>query len=462
MLAASTTLPVGYVARPQVARRTGAPWPVLILLAAFLSPTELSLVVADLRLPPHRLVLLALVPFAVWRMMVSPSIKIRNFDVAFALFNLSGIAIFMAHEGQKTGFIYGGSLALEGLGGYLVARAYVRDIATMRAVLRAFFVCIVIVGLIALPETLFGKLFVHDTLRSLTGIDVPTGIEQRLGLTRAYGVFDHPIHLGTFCAAMLGMIWYGTNSTKRRAKRTAILVGATFLSLSSAPMLCLVAQFALIIWEKLSRGIAMRTTLTVAAVTGLYVGISLVMARSPMYFIATSLTLDSWTGFYRMQIWEHGLNSVWNHSLYGIGLSDWVRPWWMVSSTVDAYWLVVAMRQGVPSFLCLVLAIALLMRAVVVRGIRQPDIEKRRLARGWMITLIALILVGATVHFWNVLFSFLFFFFGLGGWLADPKRVRAPHRHGTSMRTPRSRQRTHHTRSQRPLAAPAGSLPAAI
>jgi hypothetical protein len=53
------------------------------------------------------------------------------------------------------------------------------------------------------------------------------------------------------------------------------------------------------------------------------------------------------------------------------------------------------------------------------------DRDARRLAMGWMMSLIALSLIGCTVHYWNVLHAYFFFFLGLGGWLADPLRVRA-------------------------------------
>lgn len=412
-------------ARRRAKRAAAAvPWPVLALLITMLAPTELSLDVAGLRLPPHRLLLILLLPVALLRLLTVPSIRIKLFDVAFIAFHLSTILIFMLHEGSSAGFVYGSSLAIEGLGAYLVARAYIRDADTMQATLHAMMVCIAIAALFALPETLFGQHFVHDFLRNVTGYVHPIGIETRLGLTRAYGVFDHPIHYGTFCAALLAMVWFGTLDPRRRAQRTMLLVAATFLGLSSAPLLCLLVQIALIIWERVTRGVAMRTTLTITALIGLYAGAALVMTRSPINLIATGLTLDSWTGFYRMQIWEHGLASVSQHPLIGLGLGTWERPWWMTADTVDAFWLFVTMRQGIPSFLCLALGIALITRGVVKKSIHQPDMLRRRLARGWLISLIALALVGATVHFWNVLFTFFFFFIGIGGWLADPKRAR--------------------------------------
>lgn len=434
--------------RPR-AKTSKLPLPVALLIVAFLCPTELSLYAGDLRLPPHRLALLILTPIAIFKLFAQSRLKFRGFDAAFLAFALWTIAVFVMHQGQSEGFVYGGSLALESLGGYLVARVWIRSPQDFDAALRGMAIAICVAATIALPETLFGKTFMHDALKALTGYAHPTAIETRLGLTRAYGTFDHPIHYGTFCAALLAMFWFAAKSRHERRSRAVLLCSATFLGLSSAPLLCLALQAAMIAWEKTTRGAPSRTSLTLAAMAALYFGASLVMTRSPINFIATGLTLDSWTGYYRLQIWEHGLENVFANPWIGIGLSDWTRPWWMVSSTVDAFWLVVAMRQGVPAVALLVLGIALIGRAVVTRGVLQPNIAVRRIARGWLMSLVALSLIACTVHFWNVLFAFFFFFLGLAGWMADPLRQRAA--------SASQRARRYHARAReiRPQLAPA-------
>lgn len=406
--------------------RTAAPVPVVLVLLSFLCPTELSLYVEGLRLPPHRVALLALFPVALWRLVALPDVRLRLFDLLFLAFGASTVGVFVYHAGGHEGFVYGGSLALESVGGYLVARAFVRDQPTMVAALRALFWTIVAAAVIALPETLLGRLFTHDLLASLTGYVHPTGVETRAGLTRAYGTFDHPIHYGTFCAAMLALFVYSERTAPPARKVAVFLLFATALGLSSAPLLCLGLQVAMIAWETSTRALPSRTTLTLTAIAGLYIGASMFASRSPIAFIATGMTFDSWTGYYRLQIWEHGMSNVWAHPWTGIGLAEWERPWWMVSSTVDAFWLVVTMRQGIPSFLVLALAIVLLAAAVVRRAKRHPDLRVRKLMLGWMMSLIALCLIGATVHYWNVLHAYFFFFLGLGGALADPRRAPAP------------------------------------
>lgn len=416
------------------------PKPVILLIIAFLCPTEFSLYLDGLRIPPHRLMLMVLLPLALFRLLAQRNLKIHGFDIAFFLFNIWTVGIFMYHQGQHDGLVYGGSLALDGMGAYLVARCWIRDFALFHAVLRTMGWAITAAALIALPETLLGQNFTHDVLKVVTGYFHPTAVETRMGLTRAYGTFDHPIHYGAFCAALLAQFWYAASTKMERRKRAALLALATLLGLSSAPLLCLGLQAAMLVWEYLTRGTANRTAVALAVLAGLYLGAAMVMERSPINLIATGMTLDPWTGYYRLQIWEHGIENVRANPLTGIGLGDWKRPWWMVSSTVDAFWLVILMREGIPALVMLGAGIVFAMRAVVKRGLRNPDVAVRRLSRGWIMSLIALSLVGCTVHYWNVLYAFFFFFIGLSGWIADPKRRRVAAKAKHMLGNPRTPQ----------------------
>lgn len=397
------------------------PTPIIFLLFCFLCPTELSIFAGDIRLPPHRIALLLLFPFAVMRFLTRRDIRIRSFDWLLIAFGLWLLVVYTYHGVGAAGFIYGGSLVLETTVSYLIARAWVRDADTLRNTLKVALLAILIAALIALPETLFGKVFTHDLLAQLTGYQHPTSVHTRLGLTRAYGTFDHPIHYGTFCAALLAMAWYSERHTMSRIRRGAFISGATFLGLSSAPILCLLIQGGLITWERLTRGLKSRMWLTFGAIAAAYVVVELLATRSPFAIFATKLTLDSSTGYYRLLIWEFGLQNVLAHPILGIGLADWVRPSWMVSDTIDAFWLLLAMRSGIPSVVLLVVALALLILAINRRGIRNKSALVRGLSRGWLFSLIALCFIATTVHFWNVLLTFFFFFIGLGGALADPK-----------------------------------------
>ena len=402
---------------------SAAPLPVVLVIVSFLCPTEFSLYLGGLRLPPHRVALILFVPVALFRMLSRRDTHIRSFDLLFLAFAAWTLFAYWTHSDWE-GLVYGGSLGLESFGGYIVARAFVRTPDDIVNALRVMVLAIVAAALIALPETLLGQIFVHDALRALTGFVHPTAIEQRLGLTRAYGTFDHPIHYGTFCAALLALMWFAEKRASRRRARAALATAATLLGLSSAPILCLAVQGGLIGWERVTRGVKGRLMLTLAIIAAAYCGVAMVSNRTPFAIIATGFTLDPWTGFYRLQIWENGLANVVSNPWTGIGLNDWERPAWMVSSTVDAFWLVIAMRTGIPAIALLLAAIALLARAVVRGRARMPDKRFGRIGTGWVISLTALSLVGCTVHYWNVLNAYFFFFLGLGGVWADPVRYK--------------------------------------
>ncbi|MGE0699285.1 MAG: O-antigen ligase family protein [Hyphomicrobiaceae bacterium] len=398
------------------------PWPVLLLIASFLCPTELSVYVGSARLPPHRALLLVLLPFALFAIAGRRRIRPKLFDAAFVGFACWTFTTYIYHHGQADGLQTGGALALDSLGSYLVARAFVRDVGAFAATATTLLLGVMISGLLALPEMLTAQIYVHDILRQITGYVHPVGIEKRLGLTRAFGTFDHPIHLGTFCASSLALAVYAARKEAGAALRGLAIAICALTSLSSAPMLSLGLQAGLIGFERATRGIKGRVAMAVAAIVAAFGAVSLVATRSPFAIIATGFTLDSWTGFYRLMIWENGLANVWTNPLLGLGLNDWERPLWMVSSTIDAFWLVITMRTGIPAFLLLAMGIVLVVRGVNA-GLGRSDRRSRRMATGWIISMLALILVGCTVHYWNVPFAYFFFFTGLGTWMADPLRA---------------------------------------
>jgi hypothetical protein len=404
--------------------RVSAPWPILLVIASFLAPSELSLYLGGLRLPPHRVALLLLVPIAISRMISRRDVRLRAFDWVFVVYNVWTLGVFM-HHADHEGMVFGGSLALESLGGYLVARAWIRDLDQFLAAFKLLMLAVLAAGLVALPEMLFGQHITHDLLQGVTGYTHPRAIENRLGLTRAYGTFDHPIHLGTFSASLMALAWCSVATPATRNARIAIIAMSTLTALSSAPMLCVGLQVAFLLWDRITRGTRNRIGMTLSLLAGLYIIATLISTRSPIMFIATGMTLDSWTGYYRTVIWEWGMVNIWNNPWTGIGLGEWERPWWMISASVDAFWLLIAMRGGIPAFLLLILAIALYARAVVKHGSRHPDRRVRRIALGWMMSLIALSLAACTVHYWNVLYAYFFFFLGLAGWIADPVRTKA-------------------------------------
>lgn len=401
------------------------PLPVIALILSFLCPTELSLFVGGLRLPPHRIVLLIVVPIAIWKLMAgNGNCRFKAFDIFFLAFGAWVLLAFSLHPGETGGIETGGSEALDSVGGYLIARAYIRTLSQFVAVLKMLSVAVIVSGLIALPEMITGRYYVHEMMQAITGQTLTMRGGERFGLTRAYATFDHPIHLGTFCSAMFALFWYAAGSWTARLTRGGLIALATFTAVSSAPILGLILQVGMIFWDIVTRMFRGRVMISLSVIVIALSVISFMSSRSVFALIAAYLTFNPWTGYYRLLIWEYGSANIAAHPWIGIGLGDWARPVWMVSDSVDAYWLLIGMRTGLPTIIFLLLAIACLVYSAAKVARRHPDWLVRRYAKAWFISLIAFMLVGCTVHFWNVLACYFFFFLGLAGWIADPVRVR--------------------------------------
>ncbi len=102
------------------------------------------------------------------------------------------------------------------------------------------------------------------------------------------------------------------------------------------------------------------------------------------------------------------------HPLLGIGLNDWARPDWM-SPSVDNFWLLMAMRYGLPGLT--LLALAFLLHMMFLVRAKNLSEEAWMLRLGYTVTLCGLIFILATVDIWDAVQIFVFFFLGTGAFL---------------------------------------------
>jgi hypothetical protein len=91
----------------------------------------------------------------------------------------------------------------------------------------------------------------------------------------------------------------------------------------------------------------------------------------------------------------------------------------MPADSVDNYWLTVALWGGLPSLILLILAIVALLRAVnrYTDALESP--EARGCRYGWTAAILAMCVMGASVHWWGALALLFAFYLGAGGCLAD-------------------------------------------
>ena len=313
-----------------------------------------------------------------------------------------------------------GSVGVEFLGAYILGRAYIRTPETFMALSRTLIVMVLVMLPFAIHETLTGRPLIVEYLRkipSMSTVPIIT-IEKRMGLERVQASFAHPIHYGLFCSVAFSLCFValrGTMSSARRVVTGGIIAGLGFLALSSGALTAIAIQFFLIIWAAVFRNMNAKWWLLVGLFALGYVVVDMLSNRSPIKVFMSYATFSAHNAYWRAIIFEWGMKSVWAHPIYGIGLNDWVRPSFMHSGSMDNFWLVMAVRYGIPGFI--LIAIGYL--AVIFRVMRRNFAGQERmilLRRAWVFTFLGLTFTLCTVHIWTSIYSFVFFMFGAGVW----------------------------------------------
>lgn len=319
----------------------------------------------------------------------------------------------------------GGAYVLELYGSYLLGRCLIRTPEQFWALCRGLFAVVLFTLPFALYETQTGYAAIPDLMSRIPGLigygDYNAAVDgRRLGLFRSQVIFPHPIHYGMFCASLFALAYVGTKGLVGRWRRPLLamsVVAGAVASVSSGALLPLFAQTILIGWAWIFRSLELRwVAFTALTVVG-YVVIDALSSRSGIEVLLSYGTLSSDTAFMRLHIFNWGLLSVWENPVLGIGLNDWVRPNWLASS-VDNYWLLAAMRYGLPGLFLLAAGYLILVGQVALRNIGTAGVTPQ-FRRAWIFTQIALILTLCTVDVWETALSFVYLLLGSGAWMAS-------------------------------------------
>jgi O-antigen ligase len=130
------------------------------------------------------------------------------------------------------------------------------------------------------------------------------------------------------------------------------------------------------------------------------IGIELVSEGGLLSVIIRYLTFDAATGYYRLLIWEYAGADVWQHPWIGIGFAEFTRPVWMVSDSIDAHWLLLAVRYGLPCALSVFLTTILAIFAIG-RATNGSSREDRSFLVGIGISLFVMAMLLFTVTLWG-------------------------------------------------------------
>ena len=358
--------------------------------------------------------------------------KVLIIDILFVL-HIAWATLAMAVNNPDRVVENTGAAAIEFLGGYVVGRAYIRTVSDFQALCRALMVLVVCSAPFALFETLTGRPLLLEVFRKIPGIDTVSFNYQdsRYGLERVQFSFAHPIHYGLFCSVAFSMTYVGLKGWISNAKRISVsflIAICGFLALSSGALLAIFLQIGLIVWASIFVNVKIRWWLLLALFAVAYVVVDILSNRTPLQVFMSYATFSAHTAYWRSIIFDWGVGNVIGSvekgivgsPWFGIGLKDWIRPYYMNSGSMDNFWLVMAVRYGIPGFTLVALGYIVGVVKVMRRDF-EGDLVLTQFRLAWVFTFLGLSFTLCTVHVWTNIYSFVFFFFGSGMWLTIVK-----------------------------------------
>jgi hypothetical protein len=382
---------------------------VALFVLSLMIPSSWEIV--GLRLDTARIYALCLVIPLAMRWLAQEAGRPLPIDILILLHGFWIVVTMVVNHGPAR-IAFAGMNVVELLCGYLVGRILIRDPASFRFLFQALLMALIILLPFALFEMSNGRALLQEAFRSLLGsahsdVDHP----PRWGFYRAQTVMQHPILWGVFSAIVIANVFYIWRDRLPAAVCRAGVAGlACFSSMSAGAALNLLVQVLLIGWGWATNG---AWKLLMVAFVSVYVFLSVASNRGPIVIMVETLTFSANTGWARIHIWRHGIDDVLANPIFGIGLNEHTRPFWLTSS-VDNFWLVMMLRHGLLGFGLLAAALAWhIWKVTTAKGLSPYE---RRLREGYIIALAALIFSLATVHFWGPPYLLMFAYIGAGVW----------------------------------------------
>lgn len=379
--------------------------------------------VGPLQLSVFRLILIGTLFPCIYIWMSGRVGPVRFSDIALFLTCFwIALSLFVVH-GPDLAIEAGGIAFVETMGAYLIGRCFIRNADQFYSMVKTLFWIIVAMLPFAVHEALTSDNILLDLANKIAPSNDVVFKEPRLGLDRVQGVFSHPILFGIFCGGAPALVYYVLGYRKpafSRAVKTFLVSLAAFLSLSSGPLAALIAQFLLIAWDRVLGAIKSRWVILSSAILSMVVAVEIAANRSTPEIFISYFAFDTHTASNRLRIWTYGTLSVENHPLFGIGRNEWERPFYM-SSSIDMFWLVPAVRNGLPTALFLHAAFLMLFVMVAIKSGVSERVSRYR--TGYLICMIGFYLSGWTVDYWRETYVYFMFILGSGAWIlnADKK-----------------------------------------
>lgn len=321
---------------------------------------------------------------------------------------LIDLAMFVNHGAAQIEFI--GLQTVETLGAYLLGRVLLTGLAEYRLFWRCFGFGMLPILPIAVVELFTEQFVLHDALRGVINVfpSATIGYPTRLGFDRVQGNLEHPILFGVFWSLGLLSCLVVFRSIFAKLLFSGICLALVAMSLSSGAYLLVIFQLALMTWGWVTNN---KWSLLLGIFAGMYLIVEMLSDRPALIALSTRLAFSADTAYWRVLIFEYGMQNVYANPFFGLGLRDWVRPSWL-SPSVDNNWLLIMMRGGVPAFMCLIGA----MGCMIFTLVRRKDLSDQGIAyrRAYLITFVAMFISLGTVAVWSGTQAFLLILLAMG------------------------------------------------
>lgn len=395
---------------------------VLVLFIATLF-VPVSYFLGPLRLSPYTIFLLGATPVCLtfWAFGKLGQKTFADYSIIF--FVVWAWMSLLLNGDPSSAVETGGIMFIQTAGAYFFGRAVVRDSSTLRFLVSVLIGSILLLAPFALFESVTGNPLYLRLISPLGAVVSEVNMDPRLGFERAQVAFEHPILFGIFCASAFSLAVSVKGSRPRgfgRTIRTPIIFLVSCLSLSTGALLSLNVQLGLMIWNRVLRTVKSRWRLLLGLLVCAYLAIDVLSSRTPFHVFVTYATFNQSSSYNRILIWQYGSAEVWRHPFFGIGMQDWSRPLWM-SASMDNFWLVQAVKYGIPGFIFIVLAFLLTMRRIGKATLHTD--EDKSIRRGIMFSLIGTCVAICSVHLWNASYCWLLFILGASSYLGDKRAM---------------------------------------
>lgn len=400
-----------------------AEWMPVVIFASILMTPEARIDLGGFQLYPYRLALIASLPAMLVKVARNP-VRPGFADVAITA---SSMMIFIAMALRyplDVALKTGGASTLDALLAYFAGRIFFRSSLDVRRFLYRISPLLLGVAIIMALESVSHNYILRPLVGAVTGHSPAAALnrmyEIRVGLLRATGPFLHPIAAGLFFGSLVPL-FYSADLPKWRWLGLIGCLGGVF-GWSSAGIVGIVAGLGLGMYDSFQRRYRVGWAGLLIGVLAIAVLIELFTQSGLVKFVIRYAALNPQTGYFRLLIWEYGWASVAKSPWIGIGyFESYDRPAWMHSDSVDNYWLLQALRYGVPSMALMFVGVIAIMFSLGMsrQGPELGSLNNRRMATGISIALATTIISLLTSAPWGADMVWLILLFGMGAGLAD-------------------------------------------